>query len=54
VNTFLQGFNDVGLSEIHYNAGGGPGVMLVQATQENGVRRSTNSEFLLQFEREKI
>lgn len=46
VITLLEGFKDLGLKEIDYNAGGGPGVMLVQATHEKGERRSTNRAFL--------
>lgn len=36
----------MGLSEIDYNAKSGPGVVLLQATQEGGERVSTNRAFL--------
>lgn len=36
----------MGLREIDYNAKSGPGVVLLQATQENGERVSTNRAFL--------
>jgi choline dehydrogenase-like flavoprotein len=45
-DSLLQAFKELGLEEIDYNAGGGPGVMLAQATHENGERRSTNRAFL--------
>lgn len=45
-DTLLEGFKELGLEEIDYNAGGGPGVMLTQATQEKGERRSTSRAFL--------
>lgn len=46
MDTLLEGFKELGLEEIDYNAGGGPGVMLTQATHENGERRSTSRSFL--------
>jgi choline dehydrogenase len=42
----MKGFKEMGLRELDYNARSGPGVVLVQATQENGERMSTNRAFL--------
>jgi choline dehydrogenase-like flavoprotein len=45
-DTLLHAFKELGLAEIDYNGGGGPGVMLTQATHKNGERRSTSRAFL--------
>jgi choline dehydrogenase-like flavoprotein len=45
-HALLEGFKEIGLEEIDYNAGGGAGVMLTQATQEKGKRRGTSRAFL--------
>jgi choline dehydrogenase len=46
VRSIIRGYKELGLKEIDYNAKGGAGVMLVQATQQNGERMSTNRAFL--------
>jgi choline dehydrogenase len=46
VKSVIKAFKELGLKEIDYNAKSGPGVMLVQATQQNGERMSTNRAFL--------
>jgi choline dehydrogenase len=44
--TLLQAFKELGLEEIDYNAGGGLGVMLTQATHEDGERKNSSRAFL--------
>jgi choline dehydrogenase len=46
VKSIIKAFKELGLKEIDYNAESVPGVMIVQATQENGTRVSTNRAFL--------
>jgi choline dehydrogenase len=46
VKSIIKGFQEMGLREIDYNARSGPGVVLVQATQDSGERVSTNRAFL--------
>jgi choline dehydrogenase len=46
VKSIIKGFKEMGLREIDYNAKSEPGVVLLQATQENGERVSTNRAFL--------
>jgi choline dehydrogenase len=46
VKTIIKGFQEMGLREIDYNAKSGPGLVLVQATQDSGERMSTNRAFL--------
>jgi choline dehydrogenase len=46
VKSIIKAFKEMGLKEIDYNAKSGPGVVLVQATQESGERMSTNRAFL--------
>lgn len=48
VKSIVQAYKQLGYKEIDYNANptNDPGVMIVQAFQENGERRSTNTAFL--------
>jgi choline dehydrogenase len=46
VKSIIEAFKQLGLKEIDYNAESVPGVMLIQGTQQNGERMSTNRAFL--------
>jgi choline dehydrogenase-like flavoprotein len=46
VHTFIKGFEELGYSQVDFNSKHVTGVMVIQATQEKGERRSTNRAFL--------
>lgn len=46
VRTFLKAYEELGYTEVDFNADNVTGVMVIQATQRNGERKSTNRAFL--------
>ena len=46
VHTFMEAYKELGYNAVDFNADKVTGVMVIQATQRNGERRSTNRAFL--------
>ncbi|XP_069699184.1 glucose dehydrogenase [FAD, quinone]-like [Periplaneta americana] len=46
VRTLIEGYEEMGYEQVDFNAERVTGIMVIQATQHNGERRSTNRAFL--------